>query len=89
MQVRYRVNDVRTLLEAVTDDLGYARIDASNLSQPLKQMGLQQLLSDYTISTADTAIYAIYPHRKQLRLVKELIQVVKTILATRRIGCNI
>lgn len=77
MQGRYRVNDVRTLIEAVRDGVGYARLDASNLSQPLSELGLVQLLPKHNIVTQDKAIYALYPHRKQTRLVQAFISAVE------------
>ena len=43
----------------------------------MKELGLVTLLPDYPISTIDTAIYAVYPHRKQTKLVKEFITTVQ------------
>ncbi|MGL6259975.1 LysR substrate-binding domain-containing protein [Vibrio sp. WXL210] len=77
MQGRYRVNDVRTLIEAVRDGVGYARIDASNLFRPLSELGLVQLLPNHRIISGDKAIYALYPHRKQTPLVRSFISAVE------------
>lgn len=77
MQGRYRVNDVRTLIEAVRDGVGYARIDASNLFRPLSELGLVQLLPNHRIISGDKAIYALYPHRKQTPLVRAFISAVE------------
>ena len=63
----YKVSDVRTMVSCVKDGLGYGFLDQSNLYASMKELGLVTLLPDYAISTADTAIYAVYPHRKQTK----------------------
>ncbi|MGF1681487.1 LysR family transcriptional regulator [Photobacterium minamisatsumaniensis] len=78
----YKVSDVRTMIGAVKDGLGYAMVDLSNLEQPIDELDMVQLLPDYTISTMDTAIYAVYPHRKQTMLVKEFIKAVQEHVGT-------
>ena len=77
MTGNYKVSDVRTLLDAVKDGLGYALVDLSNITKPLSELNLNQLLSDHNISTMDMAIYAIYPHKKYTRLAKEFINAVQ------------
>lgn len=77
MKGKYKVSDVRTLINAVRDGVGYALIDLSNLNKPLDELNLNVLLPDYDISTMDTAIYAIYPHRKHTMLTKEFIKAVQ------------
>ncbi|MGR5076668.1 LysR family transcriptional regulator [Photobacterium swingsii] len=77
MQGNYKVSDVRTMIGAVRDGLGYSLIDISNLDQHMDELGLVQLLPHYEVSTRETAIYAIYPHRKQTMLVKEFIKAVQ------------
>ncbi|RKF19995.1 LysR family transcriptional regulator [Alginatibacterium sediminis] len=69
MQGRYRVGDVRAMIAAVVDGLGYSLIDLSNLESSIDQLGLVALLTDHTLSTMDTGIYALYPHRIQTPLV--------------------
>ena len=69
----YKVSDVRTMVSCVKDGLGYGFLDQSNLYASMKELGLVTLLPEYAISTVDTAIYAVYPHRKQTKLVKEII----------------
>lgn len=77
MKGKYKVSDVKTLINAVIDGLGYALIDASNLTLALKELGLTLLLPEHDISTMDTAIYAVYPHRKNTMLAKQFIQAVQ------------
>lgn len=77
MQGNYKVSDVRTLMGAVRDGIGYSVIDLFNLEKPIDELGLVPLLTDHTLSTLDTGIYAIYPHRKQTLLVSEFINEVK------------
>ncbi|WP_317919212.1 LysR family transcriptional regulator [Vibrio sp. MACH09] len=73
----YRVSDVRSLVESVKAGLGYSQIDLFNLDRPITELGLHALLTNYTLSTMDTGIYALYPHRKQTPLVSEFIQAVQ------------
>jgi DNA-binding transcriptional LysR family regulator len=77
MQGNYKVSDVRTLIAAVRDGLGYAVIDLFNLEKPIDELGLVPLLTDHSLSTLDKGIYAIYPHRKQTLLVSEFINELK------------
>ncbi|PMH44793.1 LysR family transcriptional regulator [Vibrio sp. 10N.286.49.B3] len=77
MRPRYKVSDVKTLIHAVTDGLGYALVDLSNLNQSLDESNLIPLLPDHHISTMDTAIYAIYPHRKHTKLARMFIEAVQ------------
>lgn len=77
MRGRYKVNDVRTLLRALQDGLGYAVISSSNIGQPIEEMGLKALLTDHSICNNGLALYALYPHRKQTPLVKEFIEAVQ------------
>ena len=73
----YKVSDVRTMMNAVEDGLGYALIDLFNLDRPVEQSGLMPLLTDHKLSNMGTGIYAIYPHRKQTLLVSEFIKAVQ------------
>ena len=77
MRGNYKVSDVRAMMEAVQAGLGYTLIDLFNLEKPIKEMGLVALLTDYKLSNMDTAIYALYPHRKQTLLVSEFIKTVQ------------
>lgn len=77
MQGNYKVSDVRTMMAAVQDGLGFSVIDLFNLEKPIDELGLVPLLTDYHLSTMDTGIYAIYPHRKQTLLVTEFINELK------------
>ncbi|MFA0568059.1 LysR family transcriptional regulator [Vibrio kagoshimensis] len=77
MKGNFVVSDVRTIVAGVSDGLGYTLLDLSNLHYSMEELGLVTLLPDYHISRLDTAIYAIYPHRKQTKLVKEFIQSVQ------------
>lgn len=74
---QYRVSDVRTQINAVRDGLGYSVIDVSNLSASLEELELTQILPELSISTMDTAIYAIYPHKKHTMLAQAFIQAVQ------------
>lgn len=82
MKGKYKVSDVRTMINAVKDGLGYALIDLSNLDKSLEELNLTQLLPTHQISTMDTAIYAIYPHRKHTKLAKEFISAVQGYIGT-------
>ncbi|MCD9549312.1 LysR family transcriptional regulator [Photobacterium carnosum] len=82
MQAKYKVSDVKTMINAAKDSLGYALIDLSNLEDSLENLDLVQLLPEMTISRSNTAIYAVYPHRKQTMLVKEFIHAVQEHIGT-------
>ncbi|MCD9465647.1 LysR family transcriptional regulator [Photobacterium iliopiscarium] len=82
MQAKYKVSDVKTMINAAKDGLGYALIDLSNLEDSLENLDLVQLLPEMTISRSNTAIYAVYPHRKQTMLVKEFIHAVQEHIGT-------
>ena len=82
MKGNYRVSDVRTLIDAVKDGLGYTLIDLFNLERPINELKLQPLLTDHVISTMETGIYAIYPHRKQTLLMSEFIKAVQNYIGT-------
>ncbi|GDY24705.1 LysR family transcriptional regulator [Agarivorans sp. Toyoura001] len=82
MRGNYKVSDVRTMIDAVRDGLGYSVIDLFNLESPIAQLKLQPLLTNYKISTMDTGIYAVYPHRKQTLLVREFISAVQQYIGT-------
>ncbi|USD66164.1 LysR family transcriptional regulator [Vibrio sp. SCSIO 43136] len=74
MRGNYKVSDVRSMINAVCSGLGYCQLDLFNLDQSIEKLGLEPLLTDYHLSTLDTGIYAIYPHRKPTLLVREFIQ---------------
>ena len=82
MKGNYKVSDVRTMIAAVKDGLGYTLIDLFNLECPIDQLGLIPLLTDHTLSTVATGIYAVYPHRKQTLLVSEFIKTVEQYIGT-------
>lgn len=82
MRGNYKVSDVRSLINAVESGLGYALVDLFNLSQPIANTKLVPLLTQYGLSTMDTGIYAIYPHRKQTLLVSEFIKAVQAYIGT-------
>ncbi|MFS1437061.1 LysR family transcriptional regulator [Shewanella sp. 10N.286.48.A6] len=82
MQGNYKVSDVRTIIEAVKDGLGYTHIDLFNLNQSITELKLVPLLTRYSLSTMDTGIYAVYPHRKQTLLVSEFIKAVQQYIGT-------
>ncbi|WP_394130691.1 LysR family transcriptional regulator [Shewanella maritima] len=82
MQGNYKVSDVRSLIDAVTAGVGYSLIDLFNLEAPIADNKLVQLLTEYPISTMDTGIYAVYPHRKQTMLVSEFIKAVQDYIGT-------
>ncbi|MFC1233999.1 LysR family transcriptional regulator [Vibrio sp. F74] len=82
MKGNYKVSDARVLMSAVKDGLGYSMIDLFNLDRPLSESDLVPLLTDHTISTMNTGIYAVYPHRKQTILVTEFIQSVQDHIGT-------
>ncbi|PMK04897.1 LysR family transcriptional regulator [Vibrio sp. 10N.261.55.A7] len=78
MKSVYTVSDVRTMVNSARDGVGYALIEVSNLNKSLRELGLVLLLPEYKISTMNTAIYAIYPHRKYTKLTQEFIKSVQT-----------
>lgn len=82
MKGSYKVSDVRAMVDAVKDGLGYTFIDLFNLDRPIDELGLTPLLTDYVLSTMDTGIYAVYPHRKQTLLVTEFIKAVQEYIGT-------
>ncbi|KLV04111.1 LysR family transcriptional regulator [Photobacterium aquae] len=82
MQGNYKVSDLRVLMDAVRDGLGYGIIDVFFLERTLKEMGLVPLLTDYPLSNMDSGIYAVYPHRKQTMLVTEFIKAVQAYIGT-------
>ncbi|ARD24094.1 MULTISPECIES: LysR family transcriptional regulator [Shewanella] len=82
MRGNYKVSDVRTLIDAVKSGLGYSLIDLFNLEEPIAQSKLVPLLTNYGLSTMDTGIYAVYPHRKQTLLVSEFIKAVQEYIGT-------
>ncbi len=82
MDGNYKVSDVRMMVDAVKDGLGYALVDLFNLEQSIEDTGLVPLLTNYGLSTVDTGIYAIYPHRKQTLLVSEFVKVVQDYIGT-------
>ncbi|MFA0086698.1 LysR family transcriptional regulator [Vibrio sp. 10N.261.51.F12] len=77
MQGNYKVSDVRTMVSAIRDGLGYSLIDLFNLEAPIDELGLTPLLTDYALSTRETGIYAVYPHRKHTLLVSAFIRAVQ------------
>ncbi|WP_298440371.1 LysR family transcriptional regulator [uncultured Ferrimonas sp.] len=80
MRGNYRTSDIRALLDAVSAGMGYALIDLSHLQRPIDQLQLEPLLTDHRLSCGDTGIYAVYPHRKQTKLVAEFIHAVEQYL---------
>lgn len=77
MKGNYKVSDVRTLLAAVKDGLGYAMVYSSNLERSITEMKLKPLLTHYLLCDQGAALYALYPHRKQTALVREFITAVE------------
>ncbi|WP_282110711.1 LysR family transcriptional regulator [Shewanella algicola] len=82
MQGNLKVSDVSSMIAAVADGLGYTLIDLFNLEKPIAEFNLMPLLTDYSLSTMDTGIYAVYPHRKQTLLVSEFIKAVQNYIGT-------
>ncbi|WP_040890803.1 hypothetical protein [Vibrio ezurae] len=77
MQGNDKISEVRTMMGG----LGYALIDLFNLDQPISETKLVPRLTDHKLSTTDTGIYPIYPHRKQTLLVSEFFSMRSIILA--------
>ena len=82
MKGNYKISDVRALMDAVKGGVGYALIDLFNLEKPIDEMGLVPLLTNYKLSTMDTGIHALYPHRKQTPLVSEFVKTVQEHIGT-------
>ena len=82
MKGNYKISDVRAMMDAVKAGLGYSLIDLFNLEKPITEVGLVPLLTNYKLSTMDTGIYALYPHRKQTPLVSEFIKMVQEYIGT-------
>ncbi len=74
MKGGYKVSDIRMLVDAVKAGIGYTVVDLANLNAPMDQLDLLPLLSDYTLSNRGTGIYAVYPHRKQTKLLSAFLQ---------------
>ena len=72
----YKTGDVRAMVQAVRDGLGYAMMAVFNLDSPANEQGLEPLLTDYRLSTMDSGIFAIYPHRQTTPLVREFVKAV-------------
>ncbi|NKF49061.1 LysR family transcriptional regulator [Shewanella sp. WXL01] len=77
MQACYKVNDVRSMMQAVQNGIGYCVVDLFNLDKPISQSGLVPLLTHHKLSTMGTGIYAIYPHRNPTPIVKTFIDAVQ------------
>ena len=82
MRGNYKTGDVRSLAQAVRDGLGYAMMAVFNLDRPASELGLDTLLTDYRLSTMDSGIFAIYPHRQTTPLVQEFVKAVIEHLGT-------
>lgn len=78
MRGNYKVSDVKMMVDAVKEGLGYTMVDLFNLDRPIDELKLIPLLTDYALSTMDTAIYAVYPHRNKTALVTEFIRAVQS-----------
>ena len=81
MEGRYKVNESELVIESVKQGLGYALVRQCMLTKPLKELGLLQLLPNYTIPTHSN-IYALYPHRNQQPLVNSFIDTVQEVIGT-------
>ncbi len=57
-------------------------LDLFNLERPVSEMGLTPLLTQYRLSTQDTGIYAIYPHRQQSLLAREFVHAVQAYIGS-------
>jgi len=82
MQGNYKISDVRSMINAVRDGLGYTMIDLSNLEKPINELNLVVLLTHYKLSMMDTGIYAIYPHKNQTPLITEFINELQNYIGT-------
>jgi DNA-binding transcriptional LysR family regulator len=78
MKGNYKVSDIRALVDAVKDGLGYTILDLFNLEKPISELKVVPLLTDYKISMQDLGIYAVYPHRNQTPLVSEFIKALQS-----------
>ncbi len=78
MKGNYKVSDIRALVDAVKDGLGYTLLDLFNLEKPISELKVVPLLTDYKISMQDLGIYAVYPHRNQTPLVSEFIKALQS-----------
>lgn len=76
------VSDVKTMIDAVKDGLGYTVIDLFNLDRSVEDLGLVTILTDHKLSTMDTGIYVIYPSRKQTKLAAEFIKEFQAFIGT-------
>lgn len=78
MKGNYKVSDVKSMIGAVIDGIGYTMIDLFNLEQPITESKLVPLLTDHKISMMGTGIYAVYPHRNQTPLITEFINILQS-----------
>ncbi|MEZ8100463.1 LysR family transcriptional regulator [Vibrio bivalvicida] len=77
----YRVNEAELIVESVRASIGYGHIAQFMISKNIEEMGLVQLLPDYTIPSFGD-IYAMYTHRKQSVLVTSFIEIVRDVIGT-------
>jgi len=82
MKGKYKVSDVRALVNAVKDGLGYTILDLFNLEKPISELKLVPLLTNYKISMEELGIYAVYPHRNQTPLVTEFIDTLQSYIGS-------
>ncbi|WP_133406185.1 LysR family transcriptional regulator [Parashewanella tropica] len=82
LQGRYKVSDIRTLINSVVDGLGYSFFDASILDKPISESGLVTLLPQYKVANKEAGIYALYPHIKSSMLARRFLQAVEEHIGT-------
>jgi DNA-binding transcriptional LysR family regulator len=82
MKGNYKVSDVKSIIKAVEEGIGYTMVDLFNLEKPISESKLVPLLTDHSISMMNTGIYAVYPHRKQTPLITEFINALQEYIGT-------
>ncbi|MCZ2723168.1 LysR family transcriptional regulator [Marinomonas sp. 15G1-11] len=82
MLSRFKANDVKSLISAIEEGIGYSIVPLSNLEGPIKEKGLVPLLTDYKLIADADGIYVAYPHRNPAPMVKLLIETVQEVIGT-------
>ncbi|WP_391091776.1 LysR substrate-binding domain-containing protein [Vibrio sp. NH-UV-68] len=76
IKYNYRVNEAEMILASVKTSMGYAQLPQFIITEDMEELGLVQLLSEYTLASFGD-IHVMYLHRKQSVLATSFIDIVK------------
>jgi DNA-binding transcriptional LysR family regulator len=79
---RFKTNNVQSLIDATQAGIGYSIGDLSVLGGEIGKLGLTQLLPHYQFPTDFGDVYAVYPHRNQIPLVNQFLEIVRKTIGT-------